>query len=67
MRADAQWMKMFSSRREVLILVRLYGIKLAGNISSSAATPNIPTAAFRDNPGAELNFSKNEPLTRQVM
>lgn len=59
-------MKTFSSRREVLRRVRLYGIKLAGSISSSSAAPNTPTAAFRDNPGAEFNFPTNEDQTRQT-
>lgn len=60
-------MKTFSSRREVLIRVRLYGIKLIGSISSSAATPASPTATFRDNPGTDLNLSTKEDQTREAM
>lgn len=60
-------MKTFSSRREVLRRVRLYGIKLAGTISSSSAAPSSPTAAFRDSPGAEVNFPTKEAQTRQTM
>lgn len=63
---NSQWMKTFSSRREVSIRVRLYGIKLAGNMNSSSATPNSPTAAFRDSPGADLNFPTKEDQTRQA-
>lgn len=63
---NLQCMKTFSSRREVLIRVRLNGIKLAGNNSSSSAAPSSPTAAFCDSPGADLNFPTKEDQTRQA-
>lgn len=62
---NLQWMKTFSSRREVLMRVRLNGIKLAGN-NSSSATPSSPTAAFCDNPGADLNFPTKGDQRRQA-